>query len=42
MGGPGADLTAEESARRLLERFEALSLATTGVFEDYKGDTIPF
>ncbi len=42
MGGPRATLEVEESAKGLLERFEALSLATTGVFEDYQGKAIPF
>ncbi|HSF95839.1 MAG TPA: SDR family oxidoreductase [Thermohalobaculum sp.] len=42
MGGPRATVEVEESARGLLERFEALSLDTTGVFEDYRGQTIPF
>lgn len=42
MGGPRATLEVEESASGLLARFEALSLATTGLFEDYKGNAIPF
>jgi len=42
MGGPNADIEVEESAKGLLERFEALSLETTGVFEDYRGKAIPF
>jgi NAD(P)-dependent dehydrogenase (short-subunit alcohol dehydrogenase family) len=42
MGGPRAAIDAEESAKGLLERFEALSLETTGVFEDYRGQAIPF
>ena len=42
MGGAGADLSVEESAAGLLARFEALSLKTTGVFEDYAGEAIPF
>lgn len=42
MGGDAADISAEESAAGLLARFDALSLATTGVFEDYAGDSIPF
>ena len=42
MGGSGADISAEESASGLLARFEALSLKTTGAFEDYAGETIPF
>ncbi len=42
MGGPSAAVSPEESARGLLDRFDRLSLETTGVFEDYKGDPIPF
>ena len=42
MGGGGADIGVEESAEGLLARFDALSMATTGVFEDYKGEGIPF
>ncbi|MEO1491132.1 MAG: SDR family oxidoreductase [Pseudomonadota bacterium] len=42
MGGSGADISVEESASGLLSRFDALSLETTGVFEDYAGRTIPF
>ncbi len=42
MGGPSAAVSPEESASGLLDRFDRLSLETTGVFEDYKGDPIPF
>jgi len=42
MGGAGADLDVTESANGLVRRFDALSLATTGVFEDYRGEAIPF
>ncbi len=42
MGGSGADVDVEESAAGLLQRFNALSLETTGVFEDYRGEAIPF
>lgn len=42
MGGPGADISVEESANGLVARFDDLSLATTGVFEDYLGTAIPF
>jgi NAD(P)-dependent dehydrogenase (short-subunit alcohol dehydrogenase family) len=42
MGGSGAAIEPGESARGLLARFDALSLETTGVFEDYKGEPIPF
>lgn len=42
MGGNGADISVEEAAKGLWARFEALSLETTGVFENYKGEAIPF
>ena len=42
MGGPGAAISPEQSARGLLARFDRLSPETTGVFEDYRGDPIPF
>lgn len=41
MGGPGADLTEEESARGLMDRLAALSLATTGCFETWDGRAHP-
>lgn len=42
MGGSSADVSVEDSARGLLERFDALSLETTGVFEDFEGTPLPF
>jgi NAD(P)-dependent dehydrogenase (short-subunit alcohol dehydrogenase family) len=42
MGGAKAAIDVEESAKGLMQRFDALSLATTGVFEDYRGEAIPF
>jgi NAD(P)-dependent dehydrogenase (short-subunit alcohol dehydrogenase family) len=42
MGGPSAEISASESAAGLLQRFDALGPATTGVFEDYRGKPIPF
>ncbi len=42
MGGPSAAIDVEESAKGLMQRFDALTLATTGVFEDYRGEAIPF
>lgn len=42
MGGMEASISPAESASGLLARFDALSLATTGVFENYKGDEMPF
>ncbi|MEO1601204.1 MAG: SDR family oxidoreductase [Pseudomonadota bacterium] len=42
MGGGAADISVEESAAGLLARFDALSLETTGVVEDYRGEPVPF
>ncbi len=42
MGGSSADIDAGESAQGLLARFHALSLETTGVFEDYQGEPMAF
>ena len=42
MGGAGAAITAEESARGLLQRFAVLDMAKSGVFETYEGDPLPF
>lgn len=42
MGGSAADISAEESAAGLIDRFDALSLETTGCFEFYSGEPIPF
>lgn len=42
MGGDGADISAEESAAGLLARFDALSMETTGIYEDYAGKRIAF
>lgn len=42
MGGAGADISAEESAEGLIRRFDALSVASTGCFEFYSGEPIPF
>ena len=40
MGGQEADVAVEDSAAGLLSRLEALSIETTGVFEDYAGQAI--
>ncbi len=42
MGGQSADLSTDESAIGLLDRFDALSLETTGVFESYSGKKLIF
>jgi NAD(P)-dependent dehydrogenase (short-subunit alcohol dehydrogenase family) len=40
MGGGDADLSVEESAAGLLARFDALTAATSGVFEDWRGQAL--
>ena len=42
MGGANATITAGPSAAGLLQRFDALSMATSGVFETYEGEPLPF
>ena len=42
MGGADADITVAVSAAGLIKRFAHLSLATTGVFEDYAGSAIAY
>ncbi|MEM9579542.1 MAG: SDR family NAD(P)-dependent oxidoreductase [Pseudomonadota bacterium] len=42
MGGAGADIDAATSATGLIARFDALSLAHTGVFENYDGTPMPY
>lgn len=42
MGGPNAAITVAESAEGLVQRFDALSLKTTGCFETWDGRTHPF
>lgn len=42
MGGAEADISAEESAEGLIQRFDALSVETAGCFEFYSGEPIPF
>jgi NAD(P)-dependent dehydrogenase (short-subunit alcohol dehydrogenase family) len=41
MGGAGADISAEDSARGLWDRFEALTPETTGRFETWDGRAHP-
>ena len=41
MGGPTADISVEESASGLVERFETLSLETSGCFETWDGRAHP-
>lgn len=42
MGGAEADISVEESAAGLIQRFDALSVETAGCFEFYSGEPIPF
>jgi len=42
MGGAEAAITAEESAEGLLRRFDALTMETSGLFETWQGEPIPF
>ncbi|GHB20351.1 short-chain dehydrogenase [Pseudovibrio japonicus] len=39
---PGAELSPSEVAKRLMDRFEALSMKNTGVFENYAGRKVPY
>ena len=42
MGGAEAAITATESAEGLLRRFDMLTMKTSGLFETYQGEPIPF
>lgn len=42
MGGTGAELTPAQSAQGLADRFEALTLDTTGCFEMWNGQAHPY
>ncbi len=42
MGGDSADISLDESARGLMDRFDALSLAITGCFETWDGRAHPY
>lgn len=42
MGGAGADIGVDEAAAGLMERFAALSPATSGLFEGWDGRVLPF
>jgi NAD(P)-dependent dehydrogenase (short-subunit alcohol dehydrogenase family) len=41
MGGAGADISPQESAAALLERFRGLTLKQSGTFLNYDGKTLP-
>lgn len=42
MGGTEAEITVDTSAAGLLARFDALSLATSGCFEDWRGQSLAY
>ena len=42
MGGPQASTSPQDSAAGLLQRFDALSIETTGIYEDFQGNKLPF
>ena len=42
MGGEAADISVEEAARGLAERFDTLSLETSGCFETWDGRPHPY
>jgi NAD(P)-dependent dehydrogenase (short-subunit alcohol dehydrogenase family) len=42
MGGPQASVSPSDSAAGLLQRFDALTLDRTGIFEDFQGSSLPF
>ena len=42
MGGSAADITVDDAARGLIDRFEALGPKTTGCFETWDGRAHPY
>ena len=42
MGGQEVDITKDISAQGLIQEFETLSMATTGSFRAFDGETLPF
>lgn len=42
MGSAAADITVEESVSGLVQRFDVLGMGSTGVFETYAGQALPF
>ncbi len=42
MGGAEAAVTPQDSAKGLIERFDDLSIATTGCFEMWNGEAMPY
>ena len=42
MGGSNADIDTQTSAAGLLEQIHKLSPETSGIYEDYKGDALPY
>ncbi|MEP3639767.1 MAG: SDR family oxidoreductase [Paracoccaceae bacterium] len=42
MGGAAADITVDTAASGLVQRFDALSLDTTGCFQNWDGNELPY
>ena len=42
MGGTNADIDTTVSATGLVQRIDLLSIDNSGVYEDYKGDPLPY
>ncbi|WP_271950472.1 SDR family NAD(P)-dependent oxidoreductase [Ruegeria faecimaris] len=42
MGGTGADITVDKAVQGLINRFDTLSLESTGCFETYEGQSHPY
>lgn len=42
MGGQEADIDSQTAVQGLVQRFDALSLSTSGCYESYDGEAIPF
>ncbi|MEP6020082.1 MAG: SDR family oxidoreductase [Paracoccaceae bacterium] len=42
MGGAAADITVDTAATGLVQRFDALSLDTSGCFQNWDGQTLPY
>ena len=42
MGGDVGDVAPADSAAGLLARIDALDLATSGIYESYRGEALPF
>ena len=42
MGGPGAPVSADESVQGLRQRIAALTPASSGTYQDYRGVALPW